>query len=77
MTNNDFNVKEAAIELGVQPAAVIRYINYGFFPGAYKLNPYAARRSPWRIPQTAIDDFKRKRLEIAKNNYHHPDTKQQ
>lgn len=61
----DLTVKEAAERLGLNEFSVNRYIVQGLFPGAYKQNPFAPRRSPWRIPEDAIVAFEQKRRDTA------------
>jgi predicted site-specific integrase-resolvase len=61
----DLNAKEVAKRLELDIFTVSRYCRQGFFPGAYKKNPYAQRRSEWRIPEEAVEAFERKRTETA------------
>ena len=56
----DLSVTQAARKLGVFPSTVVRWINGGLFPGAYKLNPEAAN-SPYRIPPDTLATFLKKR----------------
>jgi predicted site-specific integrase-resolvase len=62
----DLSVKEVAKRLGLVERTATRYVNKGLFPGAYKLNPYALRRSEWRVPEEAVIAFEEKRRETAK-----------
>lgn len=50
----DFSVKEVAERLDIHPRTIVRMIHQKLFPGAYKVNPYAQRRSEWRIPEDAV-----------------------
>ncbi len=61
----DLNAKEVAKRLGLDVFTVSRYCRQGFFPGAYKKNPFAQRRSEWVIPEEAVVAFERKRTETA------------
>jgi predicted site-specific integrase-resolvase len=61
----DLSVKEVAGRLGLDERTAARYVANGLFPGAYKLNPFAARRSEWRIPEEAVSAFEEKRRETA------------
>ena len=53
------SVKEAAERLGVSHRAIQRWINRGYFPGAYKLSP--ASNSPYRIPESDVIAFEKRR----------------
>lgn len=61
----DLNVREVAERLGLEERTAARYIAAGYFPGAYKLNPFATRRSEWRVPEEAVSAFEEKRKETA------------
>jgi predicted site-specific integrase-resolvase len=63
----DLDVKEVADRLEVSMRTVTRYIELGYFPNAYKLNPFASRRAEWRIPQEDVDAFRGKRGGGANN----------
>jgi excisionase family DNA binding protein len=47
-------VQEVANQLRVHRNTVIRHLNAGHFPGAFRLEPDSG---VWRVPQTAVDDF--------------------
>ena len=64
----DLNTEEVAKRLGLDIFTVSRYCRRGFFPGAYKKNPYALRRSEWIIPEDAVIAFEEKRKEQAAHN---------
>lgn len=57
----DFSVKEVAERLDIHPRTIVRMIHDSLLPGAYKINPYATRRSEWRIPEEAIIAVEEKR----------------
>jgi hypothetical protein len=61
----DLTVKEVAERLGLDERTAGHYVAKGYFPGAYKVNPFAARRSPWRIPEDAVIAFEEKRRSMA------------
>lgn len=54
-----FSMAEVAERYQVDISTVSRWIDAGFLPGSEKKGPY--RKSPWRIPQTAIDHFEEQR----------------
>jgi excisionase family DNA binding protein len=62
--NNVLPVREVAAILGVKPRTVQRWIERGYFPGAYKLG--LASNSSFRIPQSDVDDFLEKRKRQGK-----------
>jgi predicted site-specific integrase-resolvase len=64
----DLNSKEVAKRLGLDIFTVSRYCRRGLFPGAYRKNPFAQRRSEWIIPEDAVIAFERKRQEEADHN---------
>lgn len=64
----DLNSKEVAKRLGLDIFTVSRYCRRGLFPGAYRKNPFAQRRSEWIIPEDAVIAFERKRQEEASHN---------
>jgi len=53
------SVSETAVKLGVKPRTIHRWIEKGYFPGAYKVG--LAPNSPYRIPQSNVDAFLKKR----------------
>lgn len=53
---NTVTVSEAARRLKVSPRTIQRWIDAGFFPGAYKNNPMLPN-SPYQIPETALQAF--------------------
>lgn len=55
---------EVAKRFNVDVATVNRWLHAGYFPNAYKISP--GLTSPYRIPQTDIDNFDRKRRETVK-----------
>ena len=60
------SAREAAQRLGVTSRTIIKWINRGSFPNAYKLNPDALR-SAYRIPFPDIEAFEEKRSTQLKN----------
>lgn len=58
-----YTVNQAAKRLGVSARTVQNLITRGRFPGAWKVDPQAARSS-WRIPREDLERFEddRKRL---------------
>jgi excisionase family DNA binding protein len=54
------SAREAAQRLGVTPRTIIKWINRGTFPNAYKLNPDGLR-SAYRIPLTDIEALESRR----------------
>ena len=64
----DFNVKQVAERLEISGRTILRMIHGGHFPSAYKVNPFAARRSEWRIKEDDIEAVERKREEQQKNS---------
>jgi len=55
-------VTAAAQQLQADSRTVRRWINAGESPNAYRLSPI--RKSPYRIPATDLEDFKKRRQTI-------------
>lgn len=55
MPEDRYSVKQAAIRLSITTITLRNWIKQGLFPNAYKLNPFASYRSPWRIPVSDIE----------------------
>lgn len=51
----DLSVSQVAIVLGCTPRHVLRLIDLGRFPNAFKMDPNS--RSVYRIPQKDVDAF--------------------
>ena len=56
------NTAAAAKRLNVSPRTIIYWAQKGFFPGAFKVNPFV-KKSPLLIPLSAIEEFEKKRAE--------------
>ena len=52
-------VKEVAERFDVTTRAVYKWIRRGYLPGTHRLSP--APNSPYRIPESAIDAFLKRR----------------
>ena len=51
-----FSTAEVAQQLECHYRTVIRYIEDGSLPGAFKMNP-KKRNSPYKIPKSSVDAF--------------------
>jgi excisionase family DNA binding protein len=51
----ELTVDQVAQRLGVTPRSVLRWLDKGFFPNAYRFAPMA--KSPWRIPESDVVVF--------------------
>ena len=56
----DLSVKEVAAQTNQSPGAVYQSLRQNEFPGAYQIGK-AGKTSPWRIPQSAIDAYRKTR----------------
>ena len=54
-TSDPFTVIEVATRLRVHRNTILRHINKGDFPGAFRMDDRG--RGDWKIPQSAIDAF--------------------
>ena len=50
----DLTVTEVAERLRVHPRTIVRWLDDGLFPGAYRL---PGAKGAWRVPRTAVADF--------------------
>jgi hypothetical protein len=64
----DLNSKQVAERLNLDIFTVSRYCRRGLFPGAYRKNPFAKRRSEWVIPEDAVIAFEKMREQEASKN---------
>jgi predicted site-specific integrase-resolvase len=62
MQTDYMRTTEAAERLGVSTRTITRWVERGYFPGAFKVNP-EADNSPYMIPLSAIEALERKRRE--------------
>lgn len=51
-----YSVQELADEFRRTKVTIVRWIDRGFFPGAYKDGPF--ENSEYRVPQSGVDHFK-------------------
>jgi hypothetical protein len=56
------STSEAAQRLMVTTRTILHWIDLGFFPGSFKVNP-RAKNSPYLIPVSAIENFEQERKE--------------
>jgi predicted DNA-binding transcriptional regulator AlpA len=56
LSNYPYAVREVASILGVSVRTVLVWINQGYFPNAYKLNP-SKKNSPYYIPRAEVQAF--------------------
>ncbi|RCK68311.1 helix-turn-helix domain-containing protein [Desertihabitans brevis] len=61
MITADLTTVEVAVQLRTDRWTVTKLIHRGELPGAYRLGAHAKRagRGHWRIPQTAVDIYRR------------------
>ena len=57
-------VSQVAKRLGVSVKTINEWIKNGDFPGTTKLNP-GVKRSPYRIPEKAVEAFEEKRKSFS------------
>lgn len=62
MSDKLLTTAQAAQRLGVSQVTINKWIDLGHFPNAYKLS--SARKSPYRIPETDVEDFEAKRKAV-------------
>jgi len=60
MTNGYIRTTEAAKRFGVSSRTIARWIEKGYFPNAFKINPHADN-APFLIPLYDIEALERKR----------------
>ncbi len=53
---------QVAKRFDVTSRTIVRWIDEGVFPGAFKVNP-SIKNSPYLIPQSSIDEYEQKREE--------------
>lgn len=56
---HDLSVHEIGEAIGMHPGRVSDLVRRGFFPHAYK-GGRGTRNSPWRIPSSDLDDYRKK-----------------
>lgn len=56
----DLSVPDVAEQLNLHPSTVYALLRSGHFPGAYHTGR-GGRTSPWRIPQTAVEQYRASR----------------
>lgn len=57
---NFLSTVEVARRLGCDARTVIRYIEDGYLPGSFKMNP-KKKNSPYKVPEGAVEDYLRMR----------------